>query len=214
MTRLPLFAVVVGVSAVAGLAGRSEAQFTLTDPGWQVAKQPFFVGDVFTYTDDPNHVTIQGGYIFGGGEGQPSPGATDWYITVPADGTIHFGWSYGVAVGNTADPDGNGFGYWISDHLPDPGTEAFFPNGTQLSSSAQFSGTVSVPVLAGQIFGFRVVSQPIEGEGFPGAALVDIYGIAPVPEPASVMGLAGAVAVAAALVRRRFAGRTAVSAAA
>ncbi len=121
--------------------------------------------------------------IIGDNGGAPGGQDTDFTIAAAASGTLSFNWLY-----NTVDT-----GTWDSAYYLVNGVETFLANNTTPGAS----GAVSVPVLAGQIIGFRVRS----GDGGIGAADMTITNFsAPIPGPGSLalLGLGGLV-----MARRR-----------
>ncbi len=103
---------------------------------------------------------------------------TDYTIAAAAAGTWSFDWSYFSSDSGTFDTGG------------------YLLNGvyTQLAANnSQGSGSVSIPVLAGDIIGYRVFSA--DGVFGPGTLTVKNFS-APVPAPASLalLGMGGLLA--------------------
>jgi hypothetical protein len=93
-------------------------------------------------TGAPTSITI-----LGSDNGSGLPGDTDFTIPVPASGTISFDWDY--LTNDSGGPFFDVFGYLLN------GT--FVQLTDDLGGLSQ-SGTTSVPVNAGDVFGFRVNS--------------------------------------------------------
>lgn len=140
-----------------------------------------------------------GGLILtGGNNGSDFVGRTDLSIASAGAGEVRFDFSYSALDL----PDWDLAGYLISGVF------------TPIAASNGTVGTVSFPISAGQIFGFRV--QTIDNTGEPGILAISNFtapGVAAIPEPATcgLTFLAGAGIVAARKRRARVKRGSAVS---
>lgn len=105
--------------------------------------------------------------LTGGDEGA----MTDTYFTIASGGagTFSFDWSY-----SSTDDPGYDAGFYILDSLG---------NYTLLSFTDGESGSISVPVTAGQLIGFNIYSE--DGQFGPGVLTITNFSAPAVPEPAT-----------------------------
>ena len=88
--------------------------------------------------------------LTGGNDGSGSASSTIFSIAIAATGTLSFDWSYATTEGNSFwDP----FGYELSG----AGVTQLTTNGFAAGSNQ--SGSVSIAVTAGDIFGFRLTTR-------------------------------------------------------
>ena len=156
------------------------------DPtNWTTTLSPLSDGSVDT-TNAPNDITITGP-----NNGQV-PSFINYTISAPSSGTVSFDWLY-----NTIDsPGGDSFGYLIN------GVQ------TQLTDDQATlpSGSSSISVVSGDIFGFYVAST--DGDFGAGIATVSNFsgpgspGSTDVPAPAAVLGVLAAFGWSRKLRRR------------
>jgi hypothetical protein len=136
--------------------------------------------------------------IRGANDGTGNPGGVDFTILAPAAGMVQFTYTY-----TTDDPD---VGFDFAGYL-------LGVNFVELANTTGQTGTVQFPVMAGQLFGFRVGTQDNLGEhGLLTISDFTAPSASAVPEPASVclvgLGVLGALGAARAHRRSRDATRT------
>jgi hypothetical protein len=123
--------------------------------------------------------------VFGGANASGNPGTTDFTITAPATGTVMFNWAY-----STTD-------------IPLLDDAGYLLNGTyiELAPADGLSGPFAFPVMAGDVFGFRV--ETVDNTEDRGAfTITNFSGPAAVPEPSAVtLTAAGAVLLGVGAIR-------------
>jgi hypothetical protein len=124
--------------------------------------------------------------LVGGSNGSGDPGTTDFTILAPANGVVSFDWSY------------------ASLDLPLLDDAGFLLNGvyTELAAADGLSGPFSIPVVAGDVFGFRV--ETVDNTEAPGIFTVSNFSgpTAAVPE-ASTLALIATGATSLLVIARR-----------
>lgn len=147
----------------------------------------------------PSSITVLGSNN-GDIMGNFNEGYTIFTIVVPATTTLTFNWLY------QSFDDGGSFwdpaGYKIDNQFFQLSTDSQTPGGPM-------SGTTTVSLMAGQIFGFYVHSL----DNIHGAANLTIFSgpVSSVPEPSSIALLSIGLLLAAAFSLRGFAGRSSAS---
>ena len=156
-------------------------------PGnWRVGNTLYDSGIVDTTSAPGSSITL-----IGSDNSSGEFSRVDFSIVAPVAGTFSFDWAF-------SSTDTLGAGYETAGYLKN-GQPQLYPNDL----GNILSGRKSVPVTAGDVFGFYVITQDNLG----GSASLTISDFsAPVPEPASVammaLGLLGLVGVASARRRR------------
>jgi hypothetical protein len=113
--------------------------------------------------------------IIGGEDGESGYGRTTYTTTALIGGLLSFNWSYGTADWN---PSYDPFSFVLNGAFTQL-TDDFGPYGQ--------SGSFSTTLAQGDIFGFGInTTDNILG---PGTATISDFSAAPVPEPASTLGM-------------------------
>lgn len=133
------------------------------------------------FADFPDVETL---ILYGTNDGSGKPGNTDLTIASAGNGLFHF-----MYVFNTFDLPTYQYGGYI-DHL----------GFHQLADTDGMSGSITVPVVAGEVIGFRAGGD--NQSGLPGVLTITDFS-APVPEPGTLQLLLVGVAASAVLVYRR-----------
>lgn len=138
---------------------------------WTFQNDPGVNGTVSPSSGDATMITLTS-------DTSGTGGFTDFFITIPADGTVTFDW------------------FFDNTDLPAFETSGYLLNGTRIELSPLGVPSVitlmeTVPVMAGDVFGFYVESA--DGIDAPGMLEISNFS-APVPVPAAIWLLGSALA--------------------
>ena len=170
-------------SGIGFTGGYSFSNFTLTNAGGQFPNG---------YASSPDSNTV---ILTGSDDGSGLAGATDLTIVALGDGLFQFSYDY-TTLDIFQDPASDPAGYLVA------GT--FYP----FVDPNIYSGAVAVPVVSGDVIGFRVATT--DNSFGPGVLTITDFNapLAPVPEPGALpLLLIGAMAIGICRNRRRFRSR-------